>query len=88
MKQSIVSARMGSWSSSTPSRTEDPTHRHILARAAVEGVRNDVAGLLSWARDAGFDLEEALTNPAIRQALRGGRQALREVATARSLLAS
>jgi hypothetical protein len=83
----MKSVRMGSWSSSTPSPTEDQLRRHALARTAVEAMRNEVTGLLGWARDAGFSLEEALRNPAIRQALRGGQQALHELATARSLLA-
>lgn len=82
----MKSVRMGSWSSSTPSPTEDPARRHDLARAAVEVVRNEVAGLLGWARDAGFSFEETLRNPAIRQALRGGQQAVHELADARSLL--
>jgi hypothetical protein len=92
MKNSVISANMGSWTSTAPSTAAqtppDPWRRYGTARACVARLRSEVQALIDWARAAGFNLSEALMIPAIRQALAAARAALHELAVARALLAS
>ncbi len=92
MKNVAASAHMGSWTTSPATTTtlkqQSPLQRYHAARAAVARLRTQVQGLFDKARAGGFDLAEALRIPALCQALMAARQALRELAVARALLAS
>ncbi len=90
MKTVAPSAQVHSWSATAAKaesdRLEDPVVRRVSAHRALTQLRSELQASVDRATAGGADARELLATPAIRQALRAGFTASRELRTATALL--